>query len=45
LFEDEELHHEEARDVNMLEPFDSLHWEIGTELNEDPQEKKQHTVT
>jgi hypothetical protein len=45
LFEDEELCHEEARDVKMLEPFDGLHWEIGTELNEGPQDKKQHTAT
>jgi hypothetical protein len=45
LFEDKEPSPDEAKDETMLEPFDSFHWEIGTELNEGPQDKKQHMET
>jgi hypothetical protein len=44
-FENEELSHEEAIEANVLEPFDCLHWEIGTEVNAGPDDKKQHMVT
>jgi hypothetical protein len=45
LFEDEEPSPDEAKDETMLEPFEALHWETGTELNESPQDKKKHMAT
>jgi hypothetical protein len=45
LFEDEEPSPDEAKDETMLEPYDALHWETGTELNESPQDKKEHMAT
>ncbi len=45
LFEDEESVPDETNECNVLEPFDGLHWEIGTEVNEVPQDKKRHMAT